>query len=160
MADNLPTDAAGGDLELPGATVVPAAPAFSMQEAASRKEAFLQDKTKTAALLNGDATATAEWRLINDHLWQAPAIIGPRDDVTNHLQESSGHQLSAEVLAEFRENRPVSVADYKLAQQRLESRKQDPEWLKKYFRGDHETRKEVALINSILSRPISDNPQT
>jgi hypothetical protein len=147
--------AAGHDLGIPGAVAPPTPPpAFSMQEAASRKEAFLQDKTKTTALLNGDVGATNEWRLINDHLWQQPQFTQPRDEVTEHLQASSGYQLSDEVLAEFRENRPVSPAEYKLAQQRLDSRKNDPTWLAKYMRGDHEAKKEVALINSILSRPI------
>jgi hypothetical protein len=161
MTDDVTTNAAGGDLEIPGAPVVRAttAPAFSMQEAADRKAEFLVNKEKTTALMNGDVGATNEWRLINDHLWQAPAIVGPRDEVTEHLQASSGHTLSPEVLEEFRSNQPVSPAERRMAQQRLESRKQDPQWLAKYMRGNHETRKEVALINSILSRPVRDNPQ-
>jgi hypothetical protein len=152
--------AAGHDLGIPGAVAPPTPqPAFSMQEAASRKEAFLADKEKTAALMNGDVAATNEWRLITQNLWQPPQFTQPRDEVTEHLQESSGYQLSPEVLQEFRENRPVSPDEYRMAQQRLESRKQDPQWLAKYMRGDHEAKKEFALITSILSRPIR-TPQT
>jgi hypothetical protein len=160
MTEDNVIPAVAGDLKVPGSPVVPEAPPISMAAAASMKEAFLADKTKTTALLDGDAAATAEWRLINDHLWQPPQFTQPRDEVTEHLQESSGYALSPEVLQEFRENRSVSPAEHRMARQRLESRKQDPEWLTKYFRGDHEVKKEVALINSILSRPISDNPQS
>jgi hypothetical protein len=138
--------AAGHDLGIPGAVAPPTPqPAFSMQEAASRKEAFLADKEKTAALMNGDVAATNEWRLITQNLWQPPQFTQPRD--------------SPEVLQEFRENRPVSPDEYRMAQQRLESRKQDPQWLAKNMRGDHEAKKEFALITSILSRPIR-TPQT
>jgi hypothetical protein len=95
--------AAGHDLGIPGAVAPPTPqPAFSMQEAASRKEAFLADKEKTAALMNGDVAATNEWRLITQNLWQPPQFTQPRDEVTEHLQESSGYQLSPEVLQEFR----------------------------------------------------------
>jgi hypothetical protein len=154
MANDNVIPAAAGDLSVPGAAVVPQEPPMSQLEAASRKDAFLADKTKTTALMNGDAAATAEWRLITENLWQPSQFIQPRDEVTEHLQESAGYQLSDEVLAEFRENRSVTPAEYRLAQQRLESRKNDPEWRAKYFRGDHEARKEKALIDSILSRPI------
>ena len=55
----------------------------------------------------------------------------------------------------------VSPDEYRMAQQRLESRKQDPQWLAKYMRGDHEAKKEFALITSILSRPIkTPQPQS
>jgi hypothetical protein len=85
MSDDI-TPAAGHDLGVPGAVAPPTPqPAFSMQEAASRKEAFLADKEKIAALMAGDVAASNEWKLINDHLWQAPAIIGPRDQVAEDL---------------------------------------------------------------------------
>jgi hypothetical protein len=134
-------------------------PPMSPNEAASRKSEFLASKEKMAALMAGDAAAGAEWKPTTQNLWQPPQFTQPRDEVTEHLQSSSGYQLSPEVLQEFRENRPVTPDEYRMAQQRLESRKQDPQWLAKYMRGDHEAKKEFALITSILSRPIR-NPQT
>jgi hypothetical protein len=131
---------------------------MSPAEAASRKSEFLANKEKTTALMNGDAAASAEWKLITQNLWQPQQFTQPRDEVTEHLQVSPGYQLSAEALQEFRENRPVTPDEYRMAQQRLESRKQDPQFAK-YMRGDHEAKKEFALITSILSRPIR-TPQT
>jgi hypothetical protein len=160
MTDDIITNTAGHDLGVPGAVAPPAPqPAFSPAEAQSRKSEFLANKEKTTALMNGDVGATNEWRLITENLYQPPQFTQGRDEVTGHLQANSGYQLRDEVLQEFRENRPVTPAEYRMAQQRLESRKQDPEWRAKYFRGDHEALKEVALINSILSRPVRDNPQ-
>jgi hypothetical protein len=93
MSDDTTITAAGHDLGVPGAVAPPVPPPVSMAEAASRKGAFLADKVKTTALMNGDVGATNEWRLINDHLWQAPAIIGPRDEAVQHLNESTGYAL-------------------------------------------------------------------
>lgn len=160
MSEDTVIPAAGHDLGIPGAVAPPAPPPpISMAEAASRKSEFLASKEKMAALMNGNSAASNEWQFITQNLWQPPQFTQPRDEATEHLQESSGHTLSPEVLEEFRSNQPVSPAERRLAEQRLESRKNDPVWLAKYMRGDHETRKEVALINSILSRPVRDNPQ-
>jgi len=162
MADDVVMLAAASDLAVPGAgPVVPAAPPpISMAEAASRKAEFLADKTKTAALMNGDVNATAEWKLITDNLYQAPQVTAPRDEVTNHLQESAGGTLPEAVLAEYRENRPVSPAEYRMARTRFDSRLQDKEWIAKLNRGDLDTKKELVLVQSILSRPIRDVPTT
>jgi hypothetical protein len=159
MTDDLTTNAAGGDLGLPGATVVETPPPMSVAEAASRKTGFLANKEKTTALMNGDPAATAEWRLITQNLWQPAQFTQPRDEVTEHLQESSGYALSPEVLQEFRENRPVTPDEHRMARARFDARKQDPEWIAKLNRGNPEVKKELALIKSILSRPVRDNPQ-
>jgi hypothetical protein len=157
LSDDTIIPAAGYDLGVPGAVAPPAPPPpMSMAEAASRKSEFLANKEKTAALMNGDVGATNEWRLINEHLWQPPQHTQPRDEVTEHLQESSGYTLSPEVLQEFRENRPVTPDEYRMARARFDARKQDPEWIAKLNRGNPEVKKELALIQSILSRPVRD----
>jgi hypothetical protein len=132
---------------------------MSMAEAADRKSAFLADKTTKAALMAGSANETAEWRLITENLYQAPEITQPRDEVTEHLNASSGYTLPDDVLQEFRENKPVTPNEYRMARARFEARIQDPAWQTKINRGDPEARKELALIQSILSRPIR-SPQS
>jgi hypothetical protein len=47
---------------------------MSMAEAAARKTEFLGSKEKMAALMAGDAAVSAEWKLITQNLWQAPAV--------------------------------------------------------------------------------------
>ena len=131
-----------------------------MAKAASRKQEFLSDQTKINALMAGDVKATAEWQLITNHLYQPPQVTAPRDEVTNHLQESSGYTLPPEVLQEYRENRPVTSDEYRMARAKFDSRLQDREWQAKLNRGDLEAKKELALIQSILSRPVRDNPPT
>jgi hypothetical protein len=158
MADDLNiTPAAAADLSVPGAApAVPAPPPMSMQEAADRKSAFLADKTKTTALMNGDVAATSEWRLITENLYQAPQVTLPRDEVTNHLQESAGHSLSPEILDEFRRNDPVAPDVRRATEALWEDRKSDPDWIARFNRNEIKAKKEWALITSILSRPVRD----
>jgi hypothetical protein len=161
MADDLVIQpAAAADLEVPGAP--PAAPVvpMSVAEGLSRKQEFLANKEKMAALMNGGVRESDEWRMIVSAISaQPPAATAPRDQVTEDLNAASGYSLPAEVLQEYRENRPVTPDEYRIARARLDSRIQDPDWRAKYGRGDLEAKKEMALIQSILSRPIRD-PQS
>jgi hypothetical protein len=158
MTDDLTTNAAGGDLGLPGASVVPAAPAFSPAEAESRKSEFMANKEKTTALMNGDAAATAEWRLITQNLWQPAQFTQPRDEVTEHLQESSGYALSPEVLQEFRENRPVTPDEHRMARARFDARKQDAEWIAKLKSRQSRSQKGISTHSINLEPPGSRQP--
>jgi hypothetical protein len=160
MTDDNVLPGAGHDLGVPGAAPPPPSPPpMSPAEAASRKSDFLASKEKMSALMAGDAAVTAEWKLITQNLWQPQQFTQPRYEVTEHLQSSSGYQLSPEVLQEFRENRPVTPDEHRMARARFDARKQDPEWIAKLNRGNPEVKKELALIQSILSRPVRDNPQ-
>jgi len=160
MADDLTTNAAGGDLGLAGAPVVPAAPPMSMAEAADRKAAFIADKVKTAALMNGDIKATAEWRLITNSLCQPPQVTAPRDELAAHLDAASGFQLSPEILAEVRANTPITTRERQATEALWNDRQRDPAWFARYQRGERTALKEKALIDFMLSRPIRDVPTT
>jgi hypothetical protein len=130
MTDDNVLPGAGHDLGVPGAAPPPPSPPpMSPAEAASRKSDFLASKEKMSALMAGDAAVTAEWKLITQNLWQPQQFTQPRYEVTEHLQSSSGYQLSPEVLQEFRENRPVTPDEHRMARARFDARKQDPEWI-------------------------------
>jgi hypothetical protein len=135
--------AAAADLAVPGAPPpVPAAPVMSVAEGLSRKAEFVADKTKTTALMNGDIAATNEWRAIVNAISAPPPMpTAPRDEVTNDLNAASGFQLPAEVLQEYRENRPVTPDEHRMARARFEARIADPDWRAKINRGDLETKK-------------------
>jgi hypothetical protein len=146
--------AAAADLSVPGAgPVVPAPPPMSMAEAADRKSAFLADKTRTAALMNGDVTATDEWRLITNSIYQPPEITAPRD-VTAHLQESAGHSLAKEILDEFQRNDAVTPETRRATEALWEEKRTIQ--ICPVQSGRSESQKEWALITSIMSRPVRD----
>jgi hypothetical protein len=94
--------------------------------------------------------------LITNNLYQPPEITAPRDEVTAHLQESAGHSLSAEILAEFQRNDPVTLETRRATEALWEDRKSDPDWIARFNRHEVKAKKEWALITSILSRPVRD----
>ena len=159
MADDLTTNAAGGDLALPGAPVVPAAPAMSMQQAADLKASFLASREKMDALMAGDVAATNEWRDITNSLWQAPQIVGSRDQVVADLDASAGYNLSPGTLEEYRRNDSVTPETRRWADARWESLIQDPDFRARFNRKETEAMKQWGAYVSIRSRPVRDNPQ-
>jgi hypothetical protein len=155
MSEDNPPSGVAADLGM--AAPAPSVPPMSAAEAQSRKGEFFADQAKMDALMKGDVTATHEWQAIVAGLSaQPPAPTAPRDEVTNHLQESSGYTLAQDVLDEFRSNASVTPDEHRMARARFDARKQDNEWIAKLNRGDLETKKELALIQSILSRPVRD----
>jgi hypothetical protein len=155
MTDNTTT---ANDLGL--APAAPAAPQMSVAEAASRKNEFFADKAKMDALMAGDISATEEWRnIVNSISAQPAAPTDPRQEATDHLQQSAGFTLHPDALAEFAQNRPVSPIERHYALSKWEELKQDADWFQRYQRGEQKALKEKALIDSILSRPIRD-PQS
>jgi hypothetical protein len=156
MTDDTIIPAAAGDLSLPGAQVVPEAPPISMQAAADMKAAFLADKAKMNLLMQGDVNVTAEWKLITQNLWQAPAIIGPRDQAVEDLNESTGHSLPQDILDEYRRNDPVSPETLRMANARWDSLIRDPDFIARFNRKEPEAMKQWGAICSIRSRPVRD----
>jgi hypothetical protein len=154
------TNTAAGDLSLPGGRPAPDVPQMSVSEATSRKNEFMADKAKVDALMAGDADATATWRSIVNAISAQPLTpTDPREEAAEALQQSAGFQLSEEVLQEIRENRPVSPLERHFAQSKFDEFKNDPAWIQALNRGSMKERKELALIQSILSRPVRD-PQS
>jgi hypothetical protein len=153
--------AAAADLSVPGAgPVVPAPPPMSYAAAESRKQEMLNDPETRNKIMAGDVTANAEWKRVIEGLSRQPELpASPRDEAAAHLQQTSGFTLAPEHLQEIIENRPVTPDEARMARGRFEARIQDPDWRAKYSRGDLEAKKEMALIQSVLSRPIKD-PQT
>jgi hypothetical protein len=150
--------AAGHDLGIPGAVAPPAPPPpMSPSEVASRKSEFMANKEKTAALMNGDVTATAEWKLINDHLWQAPAIIGPRDQAAEDLNAPTGYALPDSVVDEYRRNDPVTPEVRRAAEHRWDALIRDPEFIARFNRKEPEAMKQWGAYVSIKSRPVRDS---
>jgi hypothetical protein len=154
--------AAGFDLEIPGAVAPPAPPPpMSPAEAADRKASFLADKTKTTALMAGEVNATNEWKLITQNLYQAPTIIGPRDQAAEDLNASTGYALPYSVLDEFRRNDPVTPEVRRQAEHRWEALIRDPDFLSRFNRKEPEAMKKWGAYVSICSRPVRDSqPQT
>jgi hypothetical protein len=133
---------------------------MSYAAAQSAKQAFFADKAKMDSLMAGGVDATNEWRAIVAGLSAQPAApADPREAAAEHLNACAGYNLSEEVLQEFVENRPVSPLEQHYAQSKFEEMKQDREWFARYQRGEIQARREMALVQSILSRPVKDEPQ-
>jgi hypothetical protein len=154
------TNNASGDLSLPGSQPAPDVPPLSYAAAESRKLEMINDAEIRNKIMAGDVDANAEWKRVVEALSRPPETpTGGREAVAEQLNASAGFQLSEEVLREFVENRPVSPQEVYFAREKFNELKNDPSWFQRYQRGDMEARKQMALINSILSRPIQD-PQS
>jgi hypothetical protein len=159
MTDDI-TPAAGYDLGVPGAVAPPAPPPpMSLSEAADRKASFLADKAKMDALFRDEAQAVAEWRQITNNLWQAPAIIGPRDQAVADLNESTGYSLPQDILDEYRRKDPVTPETLRMANARWDTLMRDSDFLARFNRKEPEAMKQWGAIVSIRSRPVRDNPK-
>jgi hypothetical protein len=157
MSDNT-TNNASGDLSLPGAQPAPEVPPLSYAAAESRKQEILASAELRQKIMDSDAEMTAEWRRITVALSRPPETpTAPREAAADALNASAGYGLSPEVLQEFVENRPVSPQEVYFARAKFDELKQDPSWFQRYQRGDMEARRQMALINSILSRPVKDS---
>jgi hypothetical protein len=133
---------------------------MSYAEAESRKAEMINDAETRNKIMAGDVATTAVWNRVVEALSRQPELPAtPQEQAAAHLQESSGYTLSEAHLQEIIDRRPVTPDEYRMARGRFEARCADPEWRAKLNRNDLETKRELALIQSILSRPIRD-PQS
>jgi hypothetical protein len=129
---------------------------MSPAEAASRKSEFMRDQTKVNALMAGEVNATSEWRNITAALYAPPPPSGSREELAEHLDAASGHQLSPEILQEVRDNTPITAHERQATEALWRDRQQDSEWYARLMRGERKALKEKALIDFMLSRPVRD----
>jgi hypothetical protein len=151
MTDN--PNSAGGD---PGAQ--PDVPPMSYAAAENRKAEILASAELRQKIMDGDVETTVEWRRITEALSRPPETPTlEREAAAEALNASAGYSLSEEVLQEFVENRPVTPIERRFALNKFEELKNDSEWFARYERGEIRARKDMALIQSILSRPVRDS---
>jgi hypothetical protein len=82
----------------------------------------------------------------------APSIEAQREETAAHLGTLT--DIPADVLEHVRTGASVSADEYRMAVARKDSLFGDPEWRAKYFAGNHEAKKQKALIDIILASPI------
>jgi hypothetical protein len=150
-------DTAAGDLNLPDARPAPEVPPLSYAAAESRKAEIMNDPALRQAILDENVDAVAEWRRITYALSRPPDTpTTPLAEAAQHLQQTSGQQLNDFQMQEIQENRPVSPQERHFALSKFEEFKNDADWFRRYQAGNMEARKQMALVQSILSRPVRD----
>jgi hypothetical protein len=85
------------------------------------------------SIIDGGPSPEAQWGQVADHL------------------EAVG-DLSAAVIQEIREGKPASQEEFRLATNRKQARMADPKWVANYLNNGAEERREMLLLNSIISR--------
>jgi hypothetical protein len=124
------------------------------QAAAARIEELIADKDFGKRLLGGDHKAVTEWRELHE-TGGAEALMAvqefKRDEkVIAHFADR--HGLSAELVAELREFKPVAPEIYREAVAWVDRQSRDREFAKKYLAGDPEAGRLMFLANSLIAR--------
>lgn len=73
-----------------------------------------------------------------------------RAEMADHL--GTQFDVSSAVLDEIRQGKPASLEEHRLARGRKSSLMADPAWVTRYMAGDATARRDMWLLNSILSR--------
>jgi hypothetical protein len=109
--------------------------------------------------LGGDHTTRAELARLHEIAFTpepgsitmgGPTPEAQRAEMADHL--GNLFDVSTAVLDEIRQGKPASVEDHRLAVGRKNALMTDPSWVTKYMNGDASARREMWLLNSILSR--------
>jgi len=153
MSDSNPLTGAAQDLGVPESP--PSVPPMPYAEAVSRKAEMLASEEIRNKIMSGDADANREWKRVVEGLSAIPpTTTGARDDLAAHIQECSGHSLSPEHLQEIRDNPPITPDERRQTEALWNDRQHDPEWRARLNRGEVKARRELSLIQFMLSRPV------
>jgi hypothetical protein len=156
------TDTPGIDAGAGAGAAADATPAPMTKEVAeSRYNEILSgaDKEWTTRYLNGGLVERAEMDRITKAI--SPPPVAVRTDTVSMDQHVAAFkewagEISPEIEAELREQRPVSPREHSLAKQRKAERMSDRQWVVKYLDGGRAEAREMALLNLILSSRVRD----
>jgi hypothetical protein len=148
-----PAPGAAADLMTPPQTVA--------EQARATLEAHKADPEWTRKYLAGDHEARAEMLRLTEAM-HAPvhgqiSIGGPspeyqRNDQAEHLAATG--DLPPAVVEQIRRGDPVSADEYRMAVGRKRALIGDPGFREKYMRGDADARRQMLLLDVILSSSI------
>ena len=133
-------------------------PAISYEQASSLKQELLANEEWRTKYVNGDIECRRQMDQIYRGLTTPPAApVNPGEAIVEHLRQYA--DISEDVADEIRSGRASTPYEYQRALELRDHLFQDEEWVQKYNKGDRRAHTQVALINSILSRRVRDNPQ-
>lgn len=131
-------------------------------EAVAKIAALKADPSWVQKHLSGDHETAAELRQLHELAFSpAPSsIISGAPTVEAQWAETAAHlalagDLSAGVIEEIKQGKPAGAEEYRLAVGRKNARMSDPAWRARYLNNGAEERREMLLLNSIISRGVS-----
>jgi hypothetical protein len=130
------------------------APAVPTDQAAAsaRKAELMANPDWRGKYLENDPAARAEMSAINRIIVGADPVAAPVDaHVLEHAREMG---VSEDVVKQIEKGEPVSQFEYDAVLRWKTAHMKDPAFLRKFFDGDYEARKQVFLANVTLSLPI------
>lgn len=154
MTDATPAPGAAADL-LSG----PATPA---QQAMARIAELKNDAAYIKRHVNGDHETAAEFRRLHEIAFQpapgsvisgAPTPEAQRIETAEHLSLTA--DLPPAVIEQIRQGQPVSLSEYRLAAGRRRALMDDPAFVARYMNNDAAARREMLLLNVIVSSRVS-----
>jgi hypothetical protein len=142
-----------------GAAADLATPLTPAEQAVARIAELKADPDFVKRHVDGDHQTKAELARLHEIAFQptansiisgAPSHEQQWGEVADHL--SLAGDLSAGVIEEIRRGQPGDAETYRLAVNRKRSRMSDPSWVAKYLNNGADERREMLLLNSIISR--------
>jgi hypothetical protein len=124
-------------------------------------EALKQNPDWVEKHLGGSHETRAELQKLHEVAFQpapgstisgAPTLEAQWNETAHQL--SLEGNLSAAVIEEIRAGKPAGAEEYRLAVGRKNARMSDPSWVAKYLNNGADERREMLLLNSIISRGV------
>lgn len=136
-------------------------PSTPADQARAQIEALKTNPEWVKKHLSGDHETRQELARLHEIAFQpvpgsiisgGPSVETQREDEAAHLGMLS--DLSADVLEHVRTGAAVSAYEFRMAVAKKDALFGDADWRAKYFAGNHEAKKQKALLDVILSSPI------
>jgi hypothetical protein len=147
----------GGDLGIRLATLPPADAAVAARAEITRLKG---DGDFVKRFLGGDPEANARMRGLHEIEANAsnPFVIGgpsPQQQRNTEAASLADMGLPQEVIDHYREGKPVSADEYRMAVAKKQDLFTDAAWRAKYFAGNHEAVQQLRLLQVILSSRVA-----
>lgn len=135
-------------------------PAEAAVAARQQINALKSDGDFIKAYLSNDVNAVAKLRGLHEIERNAATGVQfgaqtqqeQRNQGADYLAEKG---LPPEAIQHYREGKPVSADEYRMAYAKKQSLFDDPNWRTKYFNNDHEARMQLSLLQVILSSRVA-----
>lgn len=143
------------DVTLPAASAAPTRESqLTAKEAAGEKSQLLADPAFRDRVLANNTDARDQLRALNQTIVTKGGVSEQTESHIAQLQIDA--DLPNEVVAQLRENHPVSAAERVTAQRSRDALMKDQAWVQKFYSGDRAAKREMTLLNIVLSAPVKE----
>jgi hypothetical protein len=129
---------------------------MSYDDAALAKAQRLGDPAWRDRYMAGGIAEKAEMDALVQALTPKAPLPSDPTSVETAIDHLRAHaDIPEEVAQQLRDNKPVSIAEYRLAEQMKVKLFRDKAWVQRYLDDDRQAATEIALVNIILSSKVA-----